>query len=120
MTPAALISELATRGVEFQANGEKLRIRPVERLTPDELEAIGRHKAVILNLLRAECPIANHPAADPRPLCRCDRCSSTEYTDVLIHHGRSLRRDCTNCHRFLGWPRWYGRMIDSANDGNGT
>jgi hypothetical protein len=36
----------------------------------------------------------------------CDRCGSDEYVDTPIHNGRSLRRDCSQCGRFLSWPKW--------------
>ena len=36
----------------------------------------------------------------------CDRCGSDQYTDILIHNGRSIRRDCSKCGRFLDFPRW--------------
>ena len=65
-------------------------------------------KGQLLALLRAEGLVCRHPAADPRPLEACDRCGSTDYVDVTIHNGWSLRRDCTRCHRFLGWPNWRG------------
>jgi hypothetical protein len=32
MTTADLLTDLITRGVEFQANGDKLRFRPPDRL----------------------------------------------------------------------------------------
>ncbi len=50
-----------------------------------------------------------------RVLAACDRCGSTDYVDVPIHNGNSKRRDCVRCHRFLGWPRWYGRTEDQKN-----
>lgn len=53
-SPATLLSDLTARGVEFQANGDNLRFRPMDRLTPDEVEAVRRHKVVILKLLRSE------------------------------------------------------------------
>jgi hypothetical protein len=54
MTPATLLSDLTARGVEFQANGDKLRFRPVDLVKPGEIEAIRQHKLVILKLLRSE------------------------------------------------------------------
>lgn len=54
MTPASLLSDLTARGVEFQANGNKLRFRPADRLKPGEIEAVRQHKVVILKLLRSE------------------------------------------------------------------
>jgi len=53
MTPAALLADLTARGVEFKVNGDKLRFRPVERLSPDEVETIRQHKAAIIKLLRS-------------------------------------------------------------------
>ena len=115
MTTAELLSDLISRGVEFQAHGEKLRFRPTSRLTPADVDNIRRHKAALLGLLRAEGLVYRHPAADPRPLDVCDRCGAAAYTDTPIHSGQSLRRDCGRCRRFMGWPRWYGQTIDNTN-----
>jgi TubC N-terminal docking domain len=54
MTPSDLLAALTARGVELVARGDKLRFRPVEKLTADEVELIRRHKPVILSLLRSE------------------------------------------------------------------
>jgi hypothetical protein len=43
-----------------------------------------------------------------RPDAVC-RCGSTQWRDVPIHGGRSIRRDCARCGRFLGFPLWYGQ-----------
>ena len=125
MNAADLLSSLAARGVEFQAHGDKLRFRPADRLSSAELDAVRRHKPELLELLRANPPAAdNSPECSPAPLntprfrrclTRCDRCDSLEFTDVSIHGGRSLRRDCSRCSRFMGWPRWYDEMFSSAN-----
>ena len=48
-----------------------------------------------------------HPAANPYPLAECDRCGSADFMDVWIHNGQSIRRDCTKCRRFMGWPHWH-------------
>jgi hypothetical protein len=68
-SPAALLTELAARGVEFQANGDKLRFRPIEKMTPEEVEAIRQYKPVILKLLRSEAreaaPLGCGPHNDP-------------------------------------------------------
>ena len=42
----------------------------------------------------------------------CRRCGSTGWRDVPIHNGRSTRRDCAGCGRFIDFPVWHGR---SAN-----
>lgn len=41
-----------------------------------------------------------------KPICRC---GSTTWRDVPIHGGRSVRRDCGRCGRFLDFPVWYGK-----------
>lgn len=43
-------------------------------------------------------------------LDRCDKCRGTEFTDVKIHGGRSMRRDCNTgfCRRTWGFSLWYG------------
>jgi len=112
MTTSELLSDLIVRGVEFQAHGDKLRFRPVEKLNRDDVENIRRHKTALLRLLRAEGHEYRDPDADPRPLLACDRCEATEFTDVTTHNGQSIRRDCAHCHRFLGWPRWYGQTLN--------
>ena len=40
-----------------------------------------------------------------RPVCRC---GSTRCSDVPIHNGQSVRRDCGRCGRFIEFPVWYG------------
>lgn len=38
----------------------------------------------------------------------CERCGSREFRDFALHHGRTVRRDCADCGRTLGFPVWYG------------
>ena len=54
MNAAELLTTLVTRGVEFRAHRDKLRFRPLERLSPIDLENLREHKAMILRLLRSE------------------------------------------------------------------
>lgn len=39
-------------------------------------------------------------------------CGSSTWRDVVLHHephrGRSIRRDCGRCGRFVDFPIWYG------------
>ncbi len=46
-----------------------------------------------------------------RLLTICDHCQSAEYFDLPIHSGESARRNCMRCHRFMGWPKWYGKIM---------
>ena len=48
------------------------------------------------------------PPAAPVEMEKICRCGSTRHRDVPIHNGRSARRDCARCGRFLGFPVWYG------------
>ena len=36
----------------------------------------------------------------------CDHCGSDQHKDYSIHGGRSIRRDCANCGRFIQWQKW--------------
>jgi len=54
MSPATLLTDLIGRGIQVEANGDKLRIRPQSRLTPVDLAELRQHKLVILRLLRSE------------------------------------------------------------------
>jgi hypothetical protein len=54
LTAAALVADLQTRGVTLESRGDKLRVRPVSRLSPDELESLRAHKAEVLAVLRAD------------------------------------------------------------------
>jgi len=45
-------------------------------------------------------------AKPTKPVCRC---GSITWRDVPIHGGRSTRRDCARCGRFISFPVWYGK-----------
>lgn len=52
MTPAAqLVAELRARGVELVAAGDRLRYRPVDAVTPNEIEVMRAFKPEILRIL---------------------------------------------------------------------
>jgi hypothetical protein len=51
VTPALLVETLQARGVVLWAVGDRLRVRPATAVTPEELEALRRHKAEIMKLL---------------------------------------------------------------------
>jgi len=62
--------------------------------SPD-LEFNGQHRQT------RTCETKNHSLG---AMCRC---GATTWRDVLIHGGRSIRRDCATCGRFLDFPVWY-------------
>jgi hypothetical protein len=51
VTAAALVVELRSRGVTLEPRGDKLAVRPVQLVTPEELEALRIRKAEVLALL---------------------------------------------------------------------
>src|SRR5262245_66261369 len=55
-------------------------------------------------------PVIEAPPSPPRTSStqRCRRCPSTEYVDVAIHNGQSIRRDCARCGYLWDFPVWYG------------
>ncbi len=40
---------------------------------------------------------------------RCQNCGHTEYRDTPIHNRQSTRRDCADCGRTVGFPKWFGK-----------
>ena len=51
-------------------------------------------------------PSASSAVQSPDP---CPKCKATEFIDVPIHGGRSTRRDCKICHRFIKFVLWHGK-----------
>jgi hypothetical protein len=122
MTAVDLLERLTARGIEFQAQDNKLRFRPWDGITAEELQAIRclKHQLLVLVKDRQRADSiwkASHRSPNQAPSCRdiCDRCGAAEYKDTLIHEGRSTRRECARCNRFFGWPCWYGQLFDSSN-----
>jgi hypothetical protein len=52
MPAALLVADLQARGVTLEPRGDRLAVRPVDRVTSGELEALKRHKPEVLALLR--------------------------------------------------------------------
>jgi hypothetical protein len=52
--------------VTLEPRGEKLAVRPVSRLTPEELERLRQHKAEVLRLLSRPEPLRLDPVTSPR------------------------------------------------------
>jgi hypothetical protein len=58
---AALVEMLRARGVTLEPRGDKLRVVPASAVTPEEVDALRRHKAEVLALLMPEPPLALDP-----------------------------------------------------------
>ena len=48
MTATEIIRDLQSRGVELRAEGDRLRFRPKEAVTPDLIKILKQHKAEII------------------------------------------------------------------------
>ena len=48
----------------------------------------------------------------PYPMVHpCFRCGGTQSYVQIIHDGDSLRRDCSQCGRFIDFPTWHEREL---------
>lgn len=94
MTTTMVLETLSIAGVELFVKNGKLCFRAMEGAYTPELRAlVDNHRGQLLAwLTTAPCP----------------RCRSTEWRDVSIHDGLSVRRDCAKCGRYLSFPLWYG------------
>jgi hypothetical protein len=59
-TPIAVLKEAAERGLTLSINGQKLRVTPTNRLTPDFHETLRQHKWHLLTMLgkRSDLPLS--------------------------------------------------------------
>ena len=131
-----LLDELEDRAIELKIDGDRIRYRPKSSMTPELLEQVKVHKPELLSILNANDHVvdkAYHKAIDRLQhedyfseqnafleQCRgaftsiisegqqvvCDRCGSNDFVDVSIHEGRSTRRDCAKCDKFIEFPTW--------------
>ena len=118
MSAAELLMDLGRLGIRLEADGERLRFHPRSALTPELLGRLKAHKGELLTmLLRAsDFDVDNAPNAEPAPIIdpattteQICRCGSTTWRDVPIHDGRSIRRDCGRCGRFICFPIWHDK-----------
>ena len=113
---AELLADCRARGIRLIPTGDdRLTIdAPEDALTPDLIERLKACKGELLAILRPAPDVAlvapaarkDAPASLAKLACRC---GSTTWRDVPIHGGRSVRRDCGGCGRFLNFPIWYGK-----------
>jgi hypothetical protein len=111
MNAGELFSKLARLGIRLKAEGDRLRFAPRSAVTPDLADRMKAHKAELLAMLRPVSDVALAPPvvtrdAPAKPACRC---GSTAWHDAPIHCGKSVRRDCRSCGRFIEFPVWYGK-----------
>jgi hypothetical protein len=123
-----LLDTLRRRGVVLVVVGDELRYRPRQAVDGATLALLREHKAELVALLRGGQAAGDQPPPSPTPpepvlppppptpppppagsaAPRCPHCGSAATRDVAIHAGRSVRRDCATCGRFVSFPVWYG------------
>jgi len=68
-----LLQQLRRDGFQLCVDGDRLRIRPAERLTPALRDALARCKPELLALL---APVSEHGRCTPGSRCPCRLCCS--------------------------------------------
>jgi hypothetical protein len=98
MTPEKLYTDLTARGIEFQVQGDKLRFRPPELLTAAEVDAVRKHKLVLLKLLSA----ADQQASE---ICSGKHNVPNEWAYMPDKYKRAGWRtvQCKFCQTFIGY-----------------
>ncbi len=125
MSAIALMADLTDHGIRLEAQGDRLRFRPRQAMTPELVRQVKSHKAELLTILatadmpettreafqsfdRAPTATKSDEAVIPATVPRCGRCSGNDFRDTPIHDGQSVRRDCAECGRTDSFPVWHG------------
>ena len=116
---ATLMADCEARDIRLSPDSEDgLTIdAPKDALTPDLIQRLKSHKGDLLAMLRPWPNVTQIPdtssngtttdkAAATKAVCRC---GSTDWRDVPIHDGQSIRRECGRCRRFIDFSVWYGK-----------
>ena len=79
-------------------------------------EAVDQFEARKIEAEKAACQISGQEGKEQgmgvKKVCRC---GSTKYREFRIHGGKTVRRDCAVCGRFLGFPVWHGEKVEDLN-----
>jgi hypothetical protein len=79
------------------------------RMRPLVSAALSRFGGTVRVISDKEAPFPpRHPPPAKNAVCRC---GSLEWSDVPIHEGRSRRRECAGCGKFIEFAVWYGRRL---------
>jgi hypothetical protein len=78
---------------------------------PANLQPLGEtpQAAELSAVVTGPPAMAAEPLDASAAVCRC---GSTCYIDLPIHDGRSMRRDCERCGRFISFPVWYDKTMN--------
>ena len=104
-----LIAELQRQGVTLEVVGDRLRYSPVDAVTSRQLDELRRLKGAVVSKITARDFSVGRTS--------CPHCRRGQFRDIPVHAGRSIRRDCARCGRFIVFPVWYGKktLVDDLN-----
>ena len=118
MTARELLAEILNRGIELATDGDRLRYRPADAVTPELADAITRHKPALIELLaRPDDWHIGDPIdwdSEPDPV-DCHKCQMFDaWWDA------SGNRHCLNCDPPTASRRWLGivEKIRAKRKGN--
>ena len=90
-TAASIVAQAIERGLELEVEGDAIRFRPREAMTPPIAAAIREHREEILAFLRANAAAAGAERSTPRPDAGDPACSLLRFAD---RQDRLLVRFC--------------------------
>ncbi len=102
-----LILEAESVGLTVRAVGDKIVIRGPKSAGDIAQKLIANKPLVMAALRELAAPPPPPPLPAAGPVCR--RHPRGGVVDVQIHGGRSVRRDCQQCGRFIDFVLWYGQ-----------
>ena len=113
MTATEIIRDLRRRGVELQAQGDRLRFRPKEAVTPDLLALLVQYKPKILAALSSKARVRGRDetveAGEAEVCWHCGggkacRCALCAIPAPAMGWGEGQCRACMGSG-YLTWPR---------------
>ena len=110
-----LTDDLLEAGAELVLRGGRAAAEPADDVPDGAMATIEAHQPELIETL---VTIGVPDLAKVRdPVCRC---GSPDFRETRIHDGRSIRRDCAACGRFVGFSHWYTEPAITPNPGAGN
>jgi len=115
MTLAEALETLDTAGGRLNLVDGRVSVVVAVAIPEAAWQALALHKDELRASLTAPRTQPTTRLPTPAGTDLCDRCGSIETTDATIHDGRSVRRDCARCGRFIRFSVWYGEPRTMAS-----
>lgn len=108
MTLMEALEILDASGGRLNLVGGRVNVVVGQEIPEAAWQALALHRDELASSLAAPREVPTTRLPPPAGADLCDRCGATETTDVVIHDGQSIRRDCARCGRFIRFSVWYG------------